>query len=198
MLIIHTIVVLLVIALAPICSGQTGRETIPRTARDIDKYFGASSYPVRMTIKPSKRAFSRREPFVFEVTFTNTSKAPVFLNLVSAFSFRAYLSTIKKDSLYTTTYAMGFTPRGASAPSRREDYKEIPSGQSYTITVTSDEVVDLASIQVTGITHPSWEERRPGRLKLFLKYFSGRPEGVFFARQLEGSMNSNEIVLSVK
>ena len=53
------------------------------------------------------------------------------------------------------------------------------------------------------ITHPSWDDRKPGRLKVFLKYssgtyFYGRPGEAFFARQLEGTMNSDEIIIFVK
>ena len=158
------------ILVAPICSAQTRRDT----AKDIDKYFGQATDPLRMAIKPAKPSFSRHEPFVFVVTFTNTSEGPVFLNVGSLFSFRAYLTTIKKDPLYVTTYAMSFSPKGTSGPPRQEDYKEIPRGKSFTVKVTSQEVVMVSPARYAGINHPSWDERKPGTLKFFLKYFSGR------------------------
>jgi hypothetical protein len=98
---------------------------------------------------------------------------------------------------------MSFEPQGASRPPRREDYKELAPGKSYTITVTSQDVRMVTPNLSADVTHPSWDDRKPGRLKFFLKYssgtyFYGRSGEAFFARQLEGTMNSDEIIIFVK
>ena len=179
-------------------------QTRPETAKDIEKHFGQSTYPVRVTIKPSKPSFSRHEPFVFAVTFTNTSDAPIFLNTTSSFGFGGFLRTIKKDSFYATWYWMSFEPEGASRPPRREDYTELGPGKSYTITVASKDVRMISPNLSADVTHPSWDDRKAGRLKVFLKYSTGtyfygrQPSEAFFARQIEGLMNSNEITIFVK
>jgi len=189
-----------------ICSGQTPSERsatprpVPKLSAELKKYFGESTGPLKMHVRPLKPRFSRDEPFVFEVTFTNATKAPIFVNMGSNFSFGGFLRTIKNDPLYETFYVMSFSPVGRSDNAVRDDYIEIPARGRHRFKVTSTGVHktgDLGAPPSLRFHRPSWEERESGRLKFFLSYAT-RSHAVFFQRQIEGKVNSNTIVLFVK
>ena len=196
---------LAIIVVPFICSGQTSSDKpatpqhVPKVSEKLKKYFGASTGPLKMSVRPLNSSFSRQEPFVFEVTFINVTKAPIFVNLGSHFSFGGFLRTIKKDPLDETFYVMSFAPVGRSDNTVREDFVEIRARGTYKLKVTSNEVHKTGDVEskLLRFHRPSWEERKAGRLKIFLSYATWNQE-VFFARQIDGKVNSNTMVLFVK
>jgi hypothetical protein len=96
-------------------------------------------------------------------------------------------------------YLMSFLPEGRSEGAVREDYTKIPAGGSHTIRITSNGVrrIGLSEVPPLKLKLPSWEERKPGRLRLFLSYTSWN-EQVLFAKQLEGRINSYTKAVFVK